>query len=162
MKSKDIKTIIICVILIGIVFTLYLFVNKNNSETDVSKEPVEIIKHYNSNEYVPIYIDDNKIVDIYLNEYKNYMIYNTEKAYNTLNKEYREKKFGTLENYKNYIQTIMSLELINTEVSTYNLKVINGKKIFNIYDKLGNQYIIKENSIMDYEIYLDDFTVNIE
>ena len=90
------------------------------------------------------------------------MNYNTEEAYNMLNKAYREKRFGDYESYKEYVDNIMSNSMYSMEVEKYSVTVKSGKKIFNIYDKSGYQYIIKENSIMDYEVFLDEFTIVIK
>ena len=48
---------------------------------------------YNSNEYIPVYITEEDIIKKYLNEFKNNMLYDIEEAYNSLNKEYREKDY---------------------------------------------------------------------
>ena len=39
---------------------------------------------------------------------------------------------------------------------------LNGNKIFDILGTDGNRYIIKELSIMNYEVYLDNYTTTIE
>ena len=40
--------------------------------------------------------------------------------------------------------------------------MINGKKYFDIYASDDNRYIIKENSIMNYEVFLDEYTIEIK
>ena len=158
---KNKKIIFICFILIILSVSLYFLIN-DKKEIPINKEQGEFLKHYNANEYNPIYINDEKVADIYLNEYKSYMINDVEKAYNMLNKEYREKKFKTLDKFEEYLKNYLTIEVINSNIDKYDIKTINGNKIFNIYDNNENHYIIKEKSIMNYEIYLDDYTVNIE
>ena len=63
--------------------------------------------------------------------------------------------------YKKYIDTIMSTAIYSLGLDKYSKSNLGGNKVFNVYDKSGNQYIIKEISIMNYEIYLDSHTVSI-
>ena len=159
------KIIFICVILIVIVSLLFLYKNNKdifNNEKNESYKSYTKIERYEANQYIPIYVTESDVVKKYFNDYKNNMIYNTIDAYNMLNNEYRNKRFGNYDDYKEYVDEIVSSSMYSMEVNKYSVTVINGKKIFNIYDKSGYQYIIKENSIMDYEVFLDENTVSIE
>ena len=159
MKNK--KTIIICVLLIVLVFVIYIL-SLNKMGEEYNTEDYKYLKNYGSNEIVPVYVTQEDIVKKYINEYKNNMLYDIEEAYNSLNASYRAKRFSNLEGYKNYVNDIMSLSTLSMEVDKYSVTTIGSNKIFNVYDKNGFQYIIKEKSIMNYEIYLDENTVVIE
>lgn len=156
------KLIISCVILIIIFLLIYYFVsnNKKIDSSDYYEEPV--IDKYEANMIIPVYMTEEDIVKKYLNDYKNNVISNVNDAYFSLNKEYRNKKFGSLEKYKEYINKYLSLATYSMEVDSYNVTNSNGKRVYNVYDKSGNRYIFKENSIMNYEVYLDDSTVEIK
>ena len=39
--------------------------------------------------------------------------------------------------------------------------VNNDRDVYTIYTKDGNKYIFKVSSVMEYEVYLDDYTVEI-
>lgn len=158
---KNKKIIFVCIILILVSFAIFL-VNKANSVKIESKENYEYLKKYSSNEYVPIHVTEEDIVKKYLNDYKNNMLNDVEEAYYSLNKEYREKKFINLDGYKEYVKNSITLSMYSMEVDKYNTFTIEGYKAFNIYDKSGNQYIFKEISIMNYEVYLDDFTIKLK
>ena len=153
------KTIIICVILF-IVFACILFYenNKNILDKEINEgyRKYTRIDRYEANQYIPVYVTESDVVKKYFNDYKNNMVYNTVDAYNLLNSEYRDKRFGNYENYKEYVDEMISSSMYSMEVDKYSVTVINGKKIFNIYDKSGYQYL------MDYEIYLDENTVKID
>ena len=159
------KTIFICVIII-VLFSLgvYYINNKEmfSNEKNENYKTYTSIEKYEANQYIPVYMEESDVVKKYFNDYRNNMIYNTEEAYNMLNKAYREKRFGDYESYKEYVDNIMSNSMYSMEVEKYSVTVKSGKKIFNIYDKSGYQYIIKENSIMDYEVFLDEFTIVIK
>lgn len=158
---KNKKTIIICMFLILVVFIIYLFNQKNGLIGEIDTENYEYLKNYKNNEFLPVYVTEEDMVKKYLNDYKNNMLFNVSDAFNSLNKEYREKRFGDLNGYKKYLESILSLSIYSTEVEKYSVTNIGGNKLFNIYDKSGNQYLIKELSIMNYEVYLDEYTVTI-
>ena len=162
----DKKTIVICglIVLLFSLLALFMknkerFVNKNDNKMYKNYERIE---KYDVNQYVPIYINESDVVKKYFNDYKNSMINNVNEAYDMLNKDYREKKFGSLDSYQEYIDNMKSVSLLSMELDRYSVTKKGCVKIFKVYDKSGNIYIIKENSIMDYEIYLDNNTVKIE
>lgn len=160
--KKNIKPILICLILIFIVLVIVLILNTKNVFNNNKLSSSYFIEKYDANQYSLIYVDNDQIVQIYLNEYKNNMLFDLDEAWNNLNKEYRELKFGTKEKYIDYVDSFLSISTLSMEVDKYSVSNVYGKKVFNVYDKSGNQYIIKENSIMNYEIYLDNETVKIK
>ena len=90
----------------------------------------------------------------YLTNYQDIINYNYEVAYNLLDQEYREKRFGTLENYKEYIDTsdniVLDKYLVNT-TSEYTEYIC--------IDKNGNYYIFKATNPMEYTLMLDTYTI---
>ena len=157
------KIIFVCIGLILVTFIIYLFIiNKKDVLNESNTEDYSYLKKYSSNEYVPVYITEEDMAKKYLNDYKNNILTDVEEAYNSLNKEYREKRFGNIEKYKEYINYFISLSTYSMEVDKYSISSMGGDKVFNIYDKSGNQYIIREKSIMNYEVYLDEYTVEIK
>lgn len=159
---KNKKIIFVCIGLLLVTFIIYLFTINDNDILNETIEDYNYLKKYSSNEYVPVYVTEENMVKKYLNDYKNNMIFNIDEAFNSLNKEYREKRFVDLNGYREYVDSIISLSSYSMEVDKYSVTGINGHKVFNIYDKSGNQYIIKEISIMNYEVYLDEYTITIE
>ncbi len=160
---KNKKIIFICVIIIFI-FTLiyYLVSNDYFDKENNTNEEYTYLKNYSANEFIPIYMTESDIVSKYLNDFKNNMINNINEAYNSLNENYRNAKFGSLENFISYVDDYMSLALYSLEVDRYSVSTIDGYKYFRIYDKNDKYYIFKEISIMDYEVYLDDYTVELK
>lgn len=157
------KIILICIGLLLVVFIIYLFtLNNNDILKEGNTEGYNYLKKYGSNEYVPVYVTEEDMVKKYLNDYKNNMLSDIEEAYNSLNKEYREKRFGSLDKYKEYVNNFITISTYSMEVDKYSVSKMSGDKVFNIYDKSGNQYIIREKSIMNYEVYLDEYTIVIK
>lgn len=157
------KIILICIVLLLAIFIVYLFkLNSNDILKEGNTEGFSYLKKYGSNEYVPVYVTEEDMVKKYLNDYKNNILNDIEEAYNSLNKEYREKRFGSLDKYQKYVNNFITMSTYSMEVDKYSVSSMSGDKIFNIYDKSGNQYIIREKSIMNYEVYLDEYTVVIK
>lgn len=113
-------------------------------------------KTYDVNEYNLVNITDRQLAAIYLNDYRNYLKNNIDQAYELLNEEYRSKKFNNIEEFKTYINTIN----INTmSVEKYNIS--DDKKIIDVYISDNDRFIFKIKNILEYEVYLDDTTVEI-
>lgn len=159
---KNKKIIFICIGLLLVTFIIYLFTINDKDILNDTIEDYTYLKNYSSNEYVPVYVTEEDMVKKYLNDYKNNMLNDEEVAYNSLNKEYRDKRFGSLNKYKEYVNNSISISTYSMEVDKYSVSSMSGDKVFNIYDKSGNQYIIREKSIMNYEVYLDEYTVVIK
>ncbi len=159
---KNKKIIFICIGLLLVTFIIYLFTINDKDILNDTIEDYTYLKNYSSNEYVPVYVTEEDMVKKYLNDYKNNMLNDEEVAYNSLNKEYRDKRFGSLDKYKEYVNNSISISTYSMEVDKYSVSSMSGDKVFNIYDKSGNQYIIREKSIMNYEVYLDEYTVVIK
>lgn len=160
--KRNKKLIVVCIILVLIVSSIVLLKNKDIIANNKLHSVGDYITKYEANEYLPVMINNEDIVKIYLNNYKNNILTDISAAYNLLNKEYREKKFGNIDKFKEYIKNFISLSTYTMEVDKYSISSVGGDKLFNIYDKSGNQYIIREKSIMDYEVYLDEYTVSIK
>lgn len=156
MKNDNVKNVIIGIAILIIFVIVYLllshFINK------VPKEYDDYLKNYEVNEYIATYVTDEDMARIYLNDYIHNMYYDIERAYNLLDEEYRNKKFGSLENYKNYVYSL--------NYETYNLVKYyktsrDGALVFGVYDNNGNFFAFKANGVMQYKVYLDDYTVEI-
>jgi len=114
-------------------------------------------KTYNVNDYSLVNITDEQMANIYLTDFKYYLATNIDYAYSLLNEEYRNIKFGSIDNFRNYVYNI---SFVNMFVKRYSIE--NGKnEIYTAYTNDDNMYIFKIKSVMEYEVYLDDYTVEI-
>ena len=156
MNEFPIKNIVIVVIIV-IVFTgAYLLLSRLIKNDSLEYE--EYLKDYQVNEYIATYVSDEDMAKIYLNDYIHNMYYDLETAYNSLDREYRDKKFGNINNYRNYIAT-MNYSTYN--VVTYYKKEYMGYIIFGVYDQNGNFFAFKTKGVMQYSVFLDEDTVEI-
>jgi len=157
MNDKNITKNLIIFVIILLVFTLmYIIIDKimNKEKLDYG----EFLKSYEVNEYIPSYVSDGDMAKIYLNDYIYNMYSDIDKAYNLLDEEYRIKKFGSIDNYANYVKTLTNSSY---KVDSYYISLDGEYKIFGVYDTNGNEFIFKTNGVMQYTVYLDDYTVEI-
>lgn len=158
------KVIIICILVVLVVLGIYYFseqIKIQNSESLLENRDKEITR-YEANQYIPVYMTEEDMIKKYLNDFKNLMINDVEEAYYTLNKEYRDLKYDSIDEFISYVNSLKSLSLYSLEVDKYSVKNIGGYKYFDIYGSDGNRYIIKEISIMNYEVFLDSYTMEIK
>lgn len=128
-------------------------------ESSLRNEEYQMIdKKYGINEYSRIIVSENQMALNYLNDYKSNLMNDINSAYNSLNIEYRNKKFGSIEVFKEYIKNI---NVYNIVLDKYRVEEINDLEYYYLYDTNDNLYIFKINSVMEYELYLDEETVEI-
>lgn len=156
MNNKNVK-LVIYIVSIMVIFTI-VFIVLNNLLKNKEKGYDEYLKNYKVNEYIPTYVSDEDMAKIYLKDYIHNMFYDIEAAYDSLDTEYKNKKFGSLDNYKKYVY---SLDNTSYVVSSYYKKDKNGYIYFGVYDTFGNTYVFKTKGVMQYSVFLDEETVEI-
>lgn len=150
--------LIVFVVLLSLYFIREFIASKeiyNESYLD-GEDYIMTPKTYGVNEYSVIEVTDDSMVNIYLNDFKNQVNNDINSAYLLLNEQYRNIKFGSLENFINFYN---SYNLNNFTIDSYSVN--SDKTIFTIYTKENNKIIFKRKSVMEYEVYLDDYTVEI-
>ena len=153
--NKEIRNVIIFgVIILGFV-GIYLLLDKYLTKEEADQE---FLKNYEVNEYIAAYISDEDLTKIYLNEYVHIMYSDVERAYELLDTEYKEKKFGSLETFKEYVN---GLTYSNYKLERFYVDTDGNYTIYGAFDTNGNIFIFKTNGVMQYTVYLDDYTVEI-
>ena len=154
MDKKDLKSLIISVIIVSVVSIFcVVFWKLTSNQTEYDH-----LKNYKVNEYIPTHVSTEDLLKIYLNDYLYNMRYNEEIAYKSLDKKYRDKKFGSLENYHNYVIQFLTKEI---SAKKYMREYKDGRTIYKVYDQDDNVYIFKTSGIMQYSLFLDEDTVEI-
>ncbi len=156
MNNKNVK-LVIYIVSIMVIFTI-VFIVLNNLLKNKEKGYDEYLKNYKVNEYIPTYVSDEDMAKIYLKDYIHNMFYDIEAAYDSLDTEYKNKKFGSLDNYKKYVYSLNNTSYV---VSSYYKKDKNGYIYFGVYDTFGNTYVFKTKGVMQYSVFLDEETVEI-
>lgn len=155
-----------------------------DGQIEVDKEEylniIENLKNGNTNKF--IYVEDQKVTNIELNDYnefeeyvsndpyaldrylENYSImaiYYPDIAYNLLDEEYRNRRFGSIESYKQYVLSNKS-KLLNNTIKEYNISEKEGYTQYVVVDTNGNYYIFKVTDIMEYTLLTDFYTIDVE
>lgn len=132
---------------------------KYNEDTQTLKNfEINNIEKNSFNTYTGEIVTDQDIAISYFNDYKYNMLNNVEKAYNSLDEEYRNKRFGSLEEFSKYIQENIDI-FRDISINEY---ICNNKGDYTEYvcrDQNEYVYIFKETAIMDYTLQLDTYTI---
>lgn len=113
-------------------------------------------RDYNTFEYK--FIKDNIVSQEYFNNYKYAMLYDINYAYDMLDEDYKEKRYGSLDNYKKYIQENYD-NLSNRIVTQYQVTQNDEIKKYVCLDNFGNYYIFTQKNISNYTLELDTYTI---
>lgn len=148
-------------------------VDKTNSSFYIT--PVEFSKYANvkdiplSDEDTSIELNDNNyfsytvmqendIMLKYFSYYKRLMQENPDMAYLLLDEEYRNKRFGSVEEFKNYVSK--NQEEIQTYVAKeYEVNNLEDGTEYICQDQYKHSYIFKVSAVMQFQVKLDTYTI---
>lgn len=154
---------------------LYIIVNRDNTNNTFSVEPIlnneykDINDIQLSNEQMEISKNDNnQVTNVigndeyvsrqYLDYYKKLALGRPDIAYDLLNEEYRNERFGSLEAYEQYIEENRE-DVKVIQLSQY---MVNRENDINQYickDTYGKIYIFEEENPMELSTELDVYTI---
>ena len=156
----------------------YLIVNIDGQNQTFSVEPIDKEKYESSNieneiNQIEKNINNNIISTLQLSEefrlrqyfqyYKFMLLSNVDLAYEFLNEEYREKSFGSIENFRNYVQNNRN-RILQSRLTDYELNVVDEYTEFIEKDANNKYYIfnISNNDATDYNVMLDTYVIGSE
>ncbi len=141
------------------------YMEKYNYSQDIVPEKVTIndksVSKNSSNNIRYAKITDDYIASDYFNQYKKRMIGDPEYAYSLLNEEYKNARFGSVDEFKKYVNSNKE-EIEGLEVQQYLKNTYKDYTQYVCKDQYENIYIFDAKSIMDYEVELDDYTLSTE
>ena len=134
----------------------------NEEINDIDEVQLEIkLTSVEKNDYnIVQYITTNTEEDCkrYLDYYKKMTLSSPEEAYNRLDEEYRNLRFGSLDAYKQYIEENKK-DIQSIQISQYMTNTENGVKQNIAKDKYGKIYIFEGVDLFDLSIKLDTYTI---
>ena len=157
---------------------IYLYVNLDITNKNFSIEPIEdkeiksideikivnsnnTIEKNDNNTAISAKISEEYLCKKYMFYYKKILIASPKLAYKYLDNDYKEKRFGTYEEFKQYIQD--NKDKINEiNLKEYLVEYYEGYSEYVCKDKYENLYIFDEKGIMDYTLKLDTYTIATE
>ena len=180
MNSKKILILIIGIVCIILVFGVILFIFSNNKKNNNNIEnniiatdktyDVNMTKEMPDEKYRTIENECNqleikgttqeRLINEYLEDYKNNALNFTDDAYELLDKQYREAKFGSIEEYKQYINNNKS-EIEDIELSKYQANETDDCTEYICIDQYNSYYIFHVTNPGSYTLFLDTYTVDL-
>ncbi|MBP3256177.1 MAG: hypothetical protein J6M60_06820 [Clostridia bacterium] len=160
---------------IGSEFKFYVVLDKKNKTFSIepmnqSINDIDSIEVKNKDEEIESnsvnttsysYVLDSKPAQSRLNKYKNIVLVNPEIAYNFLDTEYRDKRFGSLENFKQYVQN--NIDYIKSlKAEKYVANMTNDYTEHVVENQYGIMYVFTEKNPIDFTIKLDTYTIDSE
>ena len=171
-KYKKIIIAVLIVLIIVICIMLLLMLSlKDNVPTDTTNgmqnEQANTISYgienYEGYEFQPVIVNSVTLARLYLEDIKTDLMYNIEEAYEKLNIEYKQAKFPTLESFQEYVEE--NRDRINSiTISSYQrFAREDGKEGYQlvVIDTNKNYYIFNVTAVMQYDVLLDVYTVDI-
>lgn len=158
--NENKKTIIICFSLIILALIIAYFIENDifikNGDKVINNN---YLKNYKINELTPINMNEEQIARKYLAEYTKLLYNDPQIAFNLVEIEYRDKKFGNIDKFKEYFKDKFDVKFFNAQVEQLSIRNTAMFKEFYIIDSSDNTYIFREYSIMQYKVIFDNYTI---
>jgi len=127
-------------------------------EIIVRCEEKEIIENYD-NGVLYNQINDQMVSTYYLMNYKTKLKNNIEQAYNLLDETYKQKRFGNIENFKEYIDDSEKI-IDKITLKSYQTNTFDDYIEYICKDVYENYYIFHVYSVLEYNVKLDIYTIS--
>ena len=103
---------------------------------------------------------DKEMATQYFEDFKERILYYKDNAYDILDSDYSKKRFGSKDEFNNYLES-NKIRLYLMYIDKYNVIKKDKYVDYICADKYQNIYTFrqKENNIMDYEVFLDNYTI---
>ena len=133
-----------------------------NSMDDIQlNTKIDKIEPNKNNKFQYAGLTDVDMIKECMNRYKRISLIYPEFVYNNiLDKEYREKRFGSVEKFANYIQKNKE-KIMSINLKKYQAGASNSQTQYVCIDQMGQYYIFRKNSIIDSSLILDTYTIDI-
>ncbi len=152
--DKPIEFIFRFIIVIEIIAILVLIV-LNTKSNNVNTNQKSFYENRKINELIPVSPDNELMAKKYFSDFVNLTIYEPAYAYEHVADYYKEKVYPSYDYFKVNILKNASEGFKTSTVSSYKVTEKNNYRIFYIKDSSNHEYLIKEEGIMNYKIYLD-------
>lgn len=134
----------------------YNNINEINLNTNIQE-----IQNDGSNSFEAETVTSEQMCRIYLEHFTQLELNNIEEAYNLIDEEYRKERFPTIQEYQEYVEGYR--EVIQTGVLyQYSADYKDDYTEYILVDNYGTSYTVRETSIMNYTIMLDNYTIKVD
>ena len=170
----------------------YEYLQKKNylnitEKSQIGEIKIEKIENKTYNKCQDEYQDEEAYVTKLFETYVNRALYHTELAYESLNIQYSQKRFGDLQSYKDFVESHKELYLSynmqnakkpeefsnmqeyllyldnfqEAKLKSYKATKEVGYTQYVCIDNQDNYYIFQETAPMDYKVILDTYTIDL-
>ena len=152
----------------------YIFVNLDTVNKTFSIEPIteeynniDEIKYENenisiekneNNYYEESILNNEEIAKKYFSIYKKIVLSNSQLIYGYLDEEYRDKRFGSLENFEQYVQENKE-EIVGSTIEGYTINSYEEYTEYTCQDQYNNIYTFDVSNPMKFSLKLDTYTI---
>lgn len=140
------------------------YITKNNYEKHMSVKNITIGKtkiqknDYNSD--ISVDGTEKDVVVQYFSDYRMKMLNDTKSAYQKLDSEYAEKKFGQYSNFESYVNNNKN-KIEVASIDKYQVVENKNGKEYVCVDENGKYYIFMEEEVGKYSVVLDTYTIDL-
>ncbi len=153
MKKGDFKLLgIALIVLVLISAIIYLAFTSSNDEEFVFTFTLEETANYAANEIIPIYVEEEELVQNYYAEFINLIVNDRDNAYSYVKSDVKEIDYPTIELFNNRMDELIASGILESRVEKYRKDEQDGKTIYYVTNTNGNRITFIESSIMNYEI----------
>lgn len=131
---------------------------REGEEIDIAN--INDIEKNNYNIYDYEMIDDAEYVLELSKELQRNLMYNPEKTYDYLNDDYKKQKFGTKEEFIEYVKNNYK-KFVMMEIKNYQINNYDDYIQYVCIDQNGDYYIFNETGVMKYTVILDTYTIDL-
>ena len=140
------------------------YITKNNYEKHMSVKNITIGKtkiqknDYNSD--ISVDGTEKDVVVQYFSDYRMKMLNDTKIAYQKLDSEYAEKKFGQYSNFESYVNNNKN-KIEVASIDKYQVLENKNGREYVCVDENGKYYIFMEEEVGKYSVVLDTYTIDL-
>lgn len=127
---------------------------------NITRDSIESIEKNKYNSYADYSVREEDTINKHISAYKKMMLAKPELAYEYLDEEYRNKRFGSIEKFYEYINRFQS-QIETLSMKKYKINSYDDYKEYIIIDADGKYYRFRENGVMDYTVMLDVYTIDL-
>lgn len=158
--NKNNKKLFHCVINISTENSTFSVEPVNEKEyNNYNAEKLEKIENKEYNVYVESKTENNTIAVECFENFLNTTLANPKYTFEKMNEQYRKERFGTLENYQQYIRDNLT-EYKELKAEEYTTNISNKDMQYVIKDQYQNLYIFDAKNPVDYTVTLDTYTIS--
>ena len=163
MNSQNLENIFIYVNIdyINQTFSIEPINEKYNDIEEIKLDnTIDSIEKNNFNSFSEKQMTEEEISKEKFNDFKLLILRKSEDLYNSLNEEYRNKKFGSYEEYEKYIDNNYD-RLSTISITKYQVNEYNDYTQYVCLDKENGYYFFRDFNNGESEIILDTYTIDL-